>query len=299
MSVWRDLQKVGAYPLKNSIYLLPNLSENYSNLEKIALKIRENGGECYLLKSEQIDGLDLKVLKTYFKSNADKIFIELNSKLEVFLKSLKKIPSTENHLMKAKHTIGGLLKKFEDASQIDFFSSEAQIKAKKILSKIDEQMSILHGTKRKPQIKIVAKNNYSKRVWVTRSDIKVDRIASAWLIQNFIDPQAKFKFVGDKNYKPKKQECCFDMFEGEFTHVDNLCTFEVLLRSFDLKDKGLESIAEIIHDLDFKDNKFELKETSTVETILKGIINEYSDDLTRIEQASHFFKHLRNSFQPK
>lgn len=299
MSVWRDLQKVGAYPLKNSIYLLPNLSDNFSNLENISLKIRENGGECFLLRSEQIDGVDLKVLKAYFVSNADKLFTKLNTELETFLKTLKKNPTSENYLMKAKHTIGGLLKKFEDASQIDFFGSEAQQKAKKILFKIDEQMSIFYGTKKKPQIKIVSKSNYSKRTWVTRSDIKVDRIASAWLIQNFIDPQAKFKFVSDKNYKPKKLECCFDMFGGEFTHIDNLCTFEVLLKSFNIKDQGLESIAEIIHDLDFKDNKFELPETYTVETILKGIIKEYSDDLTRIEQASHFLKHLRISLKAK
>jgi hypothetical protein len=299
MSVWRDLQRVGAYPLKNSIYVLPNLSVNFSNLEKIASKIRENGGECYLLKSEHIDGLDLKVLKAYFKSNADKIFIKLNSELEAFFKSLKRISHSEDQLMKAKHAIGGLLKNFEDASQIDFFGSEAQGKAKKIFTKIDEQMAILHGTKKKPQIKIVSKNNYLKRTWVTRSDIKVDRIASAWLIQNFIDPQARFKFVGDKSYKSKKNECCFDMFGGEFTHVDNLCTFEVLLKSFDIKDQGLESLAEIIHDLDFKDDKYELKETSTVETILKGIIREYNDDFTRIEQASHFLKHLRISLQTK
>lgn len=297
MSVWRDLQKVGAYPLKNSIYLLPNLSENYSNLEKIALKIRENGGECYLLKSDKIDGVDSKILKAYFKSNADKIFTKLNSELEIFLKSLKKLSHSEEHLMKAKHTIGGLLKKFEDASKVDFFGSEAKKKAKTILTKIDEQMAILHGSKKKPQIKIVAKNNYLKRTWVTRSDIKVDRIASAWLIKNFIDPDACFKFVADKNYKPKTKESCFDMFRGEFTHIDHLCTFEVLLKSFDIKDQGLDSIAEIIHDLDFKDSKYELKETSTVETILSGIIREYSDDSMRIEQASHFLKHLRISLK--
>lgn len=299
MSVWRDLQRVGAYSLKNSIYLLPKLFENYANLERIAFKIRENGGECYLLESEQIDGVDGKVLMAYFKSNTDKIFTKLNSELEAFLESLKRISPTEDHLMKAKHTIGGLLKKFEDASQIDFFGSEAQVKAKKILSKIDAQMATLHGGKKQPQIKVVSKNNYAKRTWVTRSDIKVDRIASAWLIQNFIDPEARFKFVGEKKYKPKAKECCFDMFGGEFTHIGSLCTFEVLLKSFDIKDQSLESIAEIIHDLDFKDSKYELKETSTVETILRGIIKEYNDDLTRIEQASHFLKHLRISFQAK
>ncbi len=298
MSIWRELRKVGAYALKNSIYVLPDLLGNYEHLEKIALKIRENGGDCYLLQSEEINGIKSEILKLYFKSNADKIFAELNLELESFLKSLKNITRSEDRLMKAKHTIGGLLKKFEDASRIDFFGSEAQESAKRILSKIDKQMALLAGNKKKLKIKIVSKNDYSNRTWVTRSDVKIDRIASAWLIRNYIDTKARFKFVSDKNYKSQTKECCFDMFGGEFTHVDDLCTFEVLLKSFNIKDQGLDSIAEIIHDLDFKDSKYELKETSTVATILNGIIREYDDDTERIEQASQFFKHLRMALAP-
>ncbi len=101
MSIWRELRKVGAYALKNSIYVLPDLLGNYEHLEKIALKIRENGGDCYLLQSEEINGIKSEILKLYFKSNADKIFAELNLELESFLKSLKNITRSEDRLMKA------------------------------------------------------------------------------------------------------------------------------------------------------------------------------------------------------
>lgn len=68
------------------------------------------------------------------------------------------------------------------------------------------------------------------RTWVTRRGIKVDRMASAWLIRRFIDPAAKFSLVDIANYKHAAHEIRFDMFEGEFTHEGDMCTFEVLLK---------------------------------------------------------------------
>ena len=67
------------------------------------------------------------------------------------------------------------------------------------------------------------------RTWVTRPGVHVDRIASAWLIRRFIDPEARFKFVPGKGYEPEPGEIRFDMFEAEFTHEGDRCTFEVLL----------------------------------------------------------------------
>ena len=67
------------------------------------------------------------------------------------------------------------------------------------------------------------------RTWVTRAGVKVDRIASAWLVRRFIDPAALFSFVDPQRYTPGPRDVRFDMFEGEFTHVGDRCTFEVLL----------------------------------------------------------------------
>src|SRR6185436_11101921 len=72
--------------------------------------------------------------------------------------------------------------------------------------------------------------------WVTRKGVFIDRIASAWLIRRFIDPDARFKFVAAQGYKPLEGELRFDMYRGEYTHEGDSCTFETLLRRFQLDD---------------------------------------------------------------
>ena len=91
------------------------------------------------------------------------------------------------------------------------------------------------------------------RTWVTRRGMFVDRIGSAWLIRRFIDPDARFKFVPAKGYAPEAGELRFDMFEAEFTHEGDRCTFEVLLSRGGLeRDPGLAAIGEIVHDIGYE-----------------------------------------------
>src|SRR5262249_61636995 len=90
-------------------------------------------------------------------------------------------------------------------------------------------------------------------VWVTRRGIHVDRMASAWLIRRFIDPAAHFRFVDPRSYRQEVGELRFDMFEAEFTHEGDLCTFAVLLSRFGLSAPALRAIAEMVHDVDLKD----------------------------------------------
>ena len=99
---------------------------------------------------------------------------------------------------------------------------------------------------------------------MTRRGIHVDRIASAWLIRRFIDPAAKLKYVEAKGYTPAPGELRFDMFDAEFTHEGNLCTFEVLLARMDTDDPALRHIADIVHDIDLRDGKFAREETAGV-----------------------------------
>ena len=108
------------------------------------------------------------------------------------------------------------------------------------------------GDSTKPTMPVEAARG---RTWVTRAGIKVDRMASSWLIRRFIDPAARFKFVPAKGYRPQPRELRFDMFEAEFTHEGDRCTFEVLIQRFGLDAPGLRSLAEIVHDVDLKDAK--------------------------------------------
>ena len=134
------------------------------------------------------------------------------------------------------------------------------------------------------------------RTWVTRADVHVDRIASAWLIKRFIDPKARFKFVPARGYTPRAAELRFDMTGAEYTHVGEDCTFQTLLKRFHLGDPGLAALGEIVHDIDCKDELFKRPETSGIQSLIRGIVRATSDDLVRIERGAAMFDDLYQSF---
>jgi hypothetical protein len=124
-------------------------------------------------------------------------------------------------------------------------------------------------------------------------------MASAWLISRFIDRAAKFKWVAPKGYVPKKRELRFDMFEAEFTHIGESCTFEVLLQRCGLKDRGLQAIAEIVHDIDVKDERYRRPETAGVAAMIAGIALASGDDDERLARARGAFDQLYEVFSRK
>ena len=138
----------------------------------------------------------------------------------------------------------------------------------------------------------------SKRTWITRAGVFIDRIGSAWLIRRFIDPGARFKFVPAKGYVPGPGELRFDMFEAEFTHEGDRCTFEVLVDRAGLtKDRSLAAIAEIVHDVDLKDGKFARPEADGIRTLVDGICAATGDDGERLARGGAVFEDLHSHFR--
>jgi hypothetical protein len=133
--------------------------------------------------------------------------------------------------------------------------------------------------------------------WVTRRNVHVDRISSAWLIRRFIDPRARFKFVPAEGYEPQKGEIRFDMFDAEFTHVGASCTFEVLVRAFGLqRDPALRAIAEIVHDIDCKDDSYLRDETPETARALADLYARESSDDARLDEGGFLFENLYAMF---
>ncbi len=135
-------------------------------------------------------------------------------------------------------------------------------------------------------------SGYRGRTWVTRTGIKVDRMASAWLIRRFIDPAATFRFVPAKGYQPNPRELRFDMFDAEFTHEGELCTFEVLVRRFGLVDPALRHVAEIVHDIDLKDAKHGREEAPGIGQLVAGIAAAHASDEERLARGAALFDDL-------
>ncbi len=123
------------------------------------------------------------------------------------------------------------------------------------------------------------------RTWVTRRGVEEDRIASAWLIRRFIDPAAQFRFVDSESPPLAKHEIPFDMYDGRFTHRDGRVTFEQLLDLASLQDRALREIAEIIHDIDLKDERFGRPEAPGVALVIEGIVLRTPDDRSRLDQG--------------
>jgi hypothetical protein len=124
----------------------------------------------------------------------------------------------------------------------------------------------------------------------------VDRIGSAWLIRRFIDPEAEIRLVAPDHYQRQENEVRFDMFEGEFTHRGELCTFEVLMAEYHPHDPALQAVAEIVHDIDLKDARYERPATAGFAKMLEGLYLRVADDETRIERGSVMFESLYAAF---
>jgi hypothetical protein len=150
-----------------------------------------------------------------------------------------------------------------------------------------EPLNVSHGTQ------------MQGATWVTRSGVKVDRMASAWLIRRWIDRDATFRFEPGNNPVTKPEEIRFDMFEGGFTHVGDRCTFEVLMHHFDLRDPALNAIAEVVHDIDCKDQKFGRPEVDGIAALIDGIVTAVPDDSSRLEAGAQLFERLYVSFARK
>jgi hypothetical protein len=127
--------------------------------------------------------------------------------------------------------------------------------------------------------------------------VHIDRMASAWLIRGFIDPRARFKFVPARGYRPEPNELRFDMFDAEFTHEGDLCTFEVLLRAFALDDPALCAVSEIVHDIDLKEARFSRPETPGIEHLVAGIAWMHADDESRLAHGDAVFDALYRYFK--
>ena len=133
---------------------------------------------------------------------------------------------------------------------------------------------------------------FQGKLWVTRAHVYVDRIACAWLIRRFIDRDARFQFVVDQRYEAAPEAIRFDMYEGEFTHEGDRCSFEVMLDRFGLDDAGFRTLAEIVHDIDLKDEKYGRPETIGIAAVLQGICRAETDDAIRLARGAELFDDL-------
>ena len=300
VKVWRRLQDLGAIAVKNAVHALPMNEETQEDFEWLLREIVEGGGEAVVCEARLIDGLSDEEVRALFDRARDADYEDVAKDARALAKALR--PSAKREaLAELRAQVARLRKRLAAVAAIDFFGAIGREKAEGVLRSLEARLNEDTDVMEKAAIDSGASGvaTFRNRTWVTRQGVYVDRIASAWLIRRFIDPEARFKFVSGKGYRPDDGELRFDMFEAEFTHEGDKCTFEVLLERNALKDPALRAIAEIIHDIDLKDDKFGRTEVAGIRTLIEGISVTTKDDSERIARGTEVFNSLYEYFRKK
>lgn len=286
VKIWRRLQGLGAVAVKNAAYVLPRNEQTLEDLSWVCRAIEEGGGEAVLCEARFIDGIDDPGLRAQFDAARDADYAAIAEEA----RTLAEAPAEDE----LEAGLRRLRRRFEQVAAIDFFQAEGRGAAESALFGLEGRM------KRRQALPAAAPDKAggkpTGRVWVTRAGVFVDRIASAWLIRRFVDPQARFKFVAERSYMPNPDELRFDMYDAEFTHEGDRCSFEVLAARFAPADPALAQLAEIVHDIDLKDGKFQRAEAGGLAQMMTGICAATNDDDERLKRGGELCETLYRSF---
>ena len=293
VKIWRRLKGLGAVTVKNSVYALPANAETREDFAWLVREISELGGEAFVCEALLVDGIGDAEVQALFDAARDQDYAEIAAAARDL--GGKRSDGTDAEF--ATQMVR-LRKQLDEIVAIDFFGADGREPAEGLVSGLEAGLHEEDNAVTATETKAVS-DPLKGRTWVTRQGVQVDRIASAWLIRRFIDPAARFKFVPGTGYAAQPGELRFDMFEGEFTHRGDRCTFEVLLAEAKLDDPALVAIGEIIHDIDLKDGKYGREEAAGVRSLIAGIAASHKDDPQRLERGAVLLDDLYSSFAGK
>jgi len=297
MKIWRKLAKAGAVQFKGAVYVLPYNEENLELCQWLVSEVTSMKGEGAFVGVDKIETMNDKEIIELFNYQRKRDYSLIEKKMEELERktsSVRKGTETQGH-KKLLDQFNKSLKEFEAVRKIDFFSSKTGTALKKKIEVLQKEMQSLSKSGERQTQEVILRNteDYQGKMWVTRKRPFVDRMAFAWLIKKFIDKKAIFRFADENDIGELDRDLVpYDVIGGTFTHIGDMCTFEVLIKSFGLKDKPLKKIAEMVHELDMKDEKYKNPEVKGIEDILMGIRKTVKDDMECLEKGMTVFEML-------
>lgn len=247
MRLWRAIKAMGCASLRDGAYLLPSINNHLTVLTDLASQTNAEGGQAWVVNvgaRSTDDNLTFQALFSRVEQYGSLVEMLTKARKELFSQSPSDIAKTLKRLRKEREII----------QRIDFFPNEASLAAEAAWADFEDAVNAaLSPGEPQPEdraVPLLKKEDYQERTWATRRDLWVDRVASAWLIQRFIDRHARFLWL-DRPEKCPKHALGFDFDGATFTHVGDKVTFEILLASFKLNsDPALAKLAVLVHALD-------------------------------------------------
>jgi hypothetical protein len=291
---WRRLQQVGAVAVKQAVYALPDSPNAREDFEWLKTEIEAAGGQASVFAADTVDTWSNDALVEEFRRSRQEAYTELARDAEQALRRLGK-GQQRRKPTPSRRVAQQLRERLAAIERVDFFGSAGRDRVMALVRLIEERSTV------KPRSSVGAEQSeapasYHARLWVTRPRPGVDRMASAFLIKRFVDADARFEFVADREAAPPGS-VPFDMFGVEFTHRGEWCTFETVAHTFAINDTAVERLATIVHDLDLKDAKFGAPEAGTVGALVDGLQAVHADDHVLLDHGITMFEALYRTFE--
>jgi hypothetical protein len=290
MRVWRALKGTGCGTLRDGVYLLPKAGRE-DGFREIEEQVRAARGFAMTVDLDfgSRQGLD-HARGLFDRSKEYGALVERAQAAKAALAKLGK--------RKAETELRRLQDALAELSAIDFFPGEARRQAQAAVESLQAGVLALDSPgeprSRAGKVRRADPAEFRGRTWATRSDLWIDRMASAWLIKRFIDRDARFVWIDSPRECPRKA-VGFDFDGARFTHVGSRVTFEVLMASFGLdSDKALATIASSIHFLDA--GGIPMPDARGLETVLRGITQKTRDDDERVSKAFAVFDYFYSAY---
>lgn len=293
---WRKLQKLGAVAIKNSIYALPYNEKTHEDFQWLTEEIESAGGEATVFRAGSVeDNTDAEIV-ALFRSARENEYARLAGELESLARTLRhkgrSLRAPAAAFLRPEAELARLRAELERIGATDFFKAKNRAA---VMSLYQSCHKLLHSSLRRGAgsgqhdslAGVLDLSRYQGRRWVTRRHLHIDRLACAWLIKSFVDRRARFVFVGEG--EPIRGGIPFDMFGAELGHHGGDCTFETMIKRFGLgADRALQSIGQIVHDIDLKDNKFSRLEAPGLDAVVSGL-GQLVHDRKLVQQCGPIF----------
>jgi len=285
--VWRRLRSLGAVPLKRSAYLLPDTPERYEDFQWLAQEIEREGGEATLIRIQQIENISPENVQRLLHEPRDHDYRQLAARYRKVLQSLDKKPAVKG--ARLPEDLAHLAREHQRIRDIDYFDAPSGAEVRRleeVIAMRTRRQEPVHREERRP----LDLAGLRGRRWVTRPRPHIDRIASAWLIKRFIDPDAEFLFAPPAEFP--KDAIPFDAPGVELSHQGEDCTFETLVKRARLRDRRLARLAEIVHEADLRDGKYPHEEARGIDVAVRALLAASPDDRQVLAQGMTLFEGL-------
>jgi hypothetical protein len=284
--VWRRLRALGAVALKRSAYLLPDTPERYEDFQWLAQEIEREGGEATLIRVRQIENMTSEDVLRLFHEPRNRDYRGLAGRYRKVLQALERKSAAAT--ARVQEELVRLAREHQRVRDVDYFDAPGGAEVRRLEEVIAMRARRPEQAREEPPT--LDLSQLRGRHWVTRPRPHVDRIASAWLIKRFIDPEAVFVFAPPAQFPA--DAIPFDAPGVELSHHGEDCTFETLVKRARLRDRRLGRLAELVHEADLRDGKYPHEEARGIDVATRALLAASPDDHQVLEHGHALFEGL-------